>query len=178
MIIYSCTNTINKKMYIGATTDTLKNRIKSHKDRIKNANEPLFEDIRIFGLDVFEWKIISVCDDIQQLENSEKYFIEYYNSIYPNGYNLRIGGNHGTFCDFTKDKMSKSKSGDKNPNKKPERRKKISETMKKVCSEPEYRQKMIERANIINKSDEYKKNHSIIMKKWWDNRRGLVNEQG
>jgi group I intron endonuclease len=113
MIVYRVTNKINRKQYIGYTTKTLEERKKLH---LSKANSPsnkhyfyLFKQaIRKYGIDNFDWEVLENCSSIEQCCNKEIYYINKYNTISPNGYNLTEGGNGGIQSKETKLKISKS----------------------------------------------------------------------
>jgi len=83
--IYKITNTVNNKSYIGYTTDP-QERWEGHKHNQGSAL--VFQAIKKYGLDKIEFKVIAE----DSVDNEQKY-IEKYNTIAPNGYNLTEGGN-------------------------------------------------------------------------------------
>ena len=89
--IYKITNTINNKIYIGQTTN-FKNRMKQH---INGKRSVISKAIRKYGKDNFLFEIIDSVDNIDDANVLEKFYIEYYNSITPNGYNIAEGGLNG-----------------------------------------------------------------------------------
>lgn len=115
MIIYKITNLINNKVYIGQTIQKFKNRIIEHKKRMKNGtNTPLYNSLRKYGIENFKFEIIEEVLSKEELNQKEIYYIEKFNSLFPNGYNLTSGG-AGTFnyqhTEIDKQKMSKLKKG-------------------------------------------------------------------
>jgi len=104
--IYKITNTTNNTPYIGQTRTHRKNkgkyrpfgyigRFKDHiSEALNNTKEKqctyLNNSIRK-DKDLFKVELIETCD-IEELDNREKFYIEKYNSYYPNGYNLTRGG--------------------------------------------------------------------------------------
>jgi group I intron endonuclease len=90
-IIYKITNLINEKMYIGATTRSLKERFKGHRfDANRNkTNMLIHEAMRNFGCENFKCELIEYTDD---LEARERFWIKEYNTLAPNGYNTSPGG--------------------------------------------------------------------------------------
>ena len=94
MFIYKATNKINKKVYIGQTTQTLEERINQHNSHAygHQYNYHFHNAIRKYGAENFEYEIIEDnIKDIETLNKREKYWIKYYNSYY-NGYNSTLGG--------------------------------------------------------------------------------------
>ena len=112
MIIYKITNKINGKIYIGQTRQTLKARMKAHfSSNMNNNNTYIKRAINKYGKDNF--LIIELCsyNSLEQLNDAEEYFIEFYNCLAPNGYNLHGGGNSHLVSDVTRLKQSISHLG-------------------------------------------------------------------
>jgi len=99
------------KSYIGITKDY---KIRTRDKHLSYKNCPVFFNAIIkYGWENFEHEIIDYCDSVEEAEEREKYFISLYKTTDREfGYNVCSGGN-----------ISKNDS--------PERRKKISETLKK-----------------------------------------------
>lgn len=91
MIIYEATNEINGKKYVGKTTKSLEERIKTHKYRYKKTDTVFYRAIRKYGFDNFKWKIILQCNDLKELNKKEKLLI----SENLGGYNVAKGGDGG-----------------------------------------------------------------------------------
>ena len=100
--IYLITNLINNKQYIGQTTTTIKHRFGQHYSKHKNAHHmPIAMAIEKYGKDNFE--IIEIAkydakskDELFEILNkNEIMFIQKYNTISPNGYNITAGGSNG-----------------------------------------------------------------------------------
>ena len=94
MFIYLVTNTINDKQYVGMTTKKkVETRIKEHLRETKyNRNNNRFHNaIRCHGWDKFVWVILCECNDIDELQEKEIYYIELYDT-FNNGYNSTTGG--------------------------------------------------------------------------------------
>jgi len=114
-IIYLIKNTINNKCYIGQTIRTLNVRWQEHcnpNDECRILNNAITK----YTPDVFNISILIECDN-SKLNDLEKHYIIEYNTLYPNGYNIKSGGSQGSFhCENSREKMRLSKLGDKNPN--------------------------------------------------------------
>lgn len=86
---------INKIVYIGQTIRTYKVRWQQHKQTAKNVDSSryaLYAAIQKFGIDNFEPILIEQCDNAL-LNEREKYWIKFYNTIVDKGgYNLTEGG--------------------------------------------------------------------------------------
>lgn len=112
--IYKITNMVNGKCYIGKSLDVEK-RIYQHKNNI-NSRPYLQNAISKYGIDNFTFEVIE--DNLSKTEYGDReiYWIKYYNSMSPNGYNLTSGGENKPGCklsDITKHKISIAKMGKK-----------------------------------------------------------------
>jgi group I intron endonuclease len=155
--IYIVTNLINNKRYIGQSLCLdINTRWKQHTKQCKNSlGRCLFAAYNKYGIENFKFKIICICFD-EDCNKYEKEYIKKYNTLVPNGYNLKDGGNNckhhpetikliskklkGRVCpevsELTRKKRSENAKGNKNQNHgKPmsiEQKNKISESMKKM----------------------------------------------
>lgn len=93
MIIYKITNLLNNKSYIGKTNN-FDRRKREHFSSTALQNEPnkiLYLAIEKYGKENFSMEIVEECkDDIW--EEREKFYIQYYHTLTPNGYNMIDGG--------------------------------------------------------------------------------------
>lgn len=88
--IYIIKNDINNKVYIGQSFDA-KERFRSH-CKVSNRDSSVIDKaIYKYGKEHFWVEILE--SQIEDYNEREKYWISYYNSIVPNGYNLLEGGN-------------------------------------------------------------------------------------
>lgn len=128
--IYKFTNKINGMSYIGQSLNP-NGRIRGHiRDALKGSEKSLlYKAIRTYGIDNFEVDIIEMIEtnkfDYQRIINEkEKYYINLYNSITPNGYNKNNGGSGATIVsDYTRNKLSTTMN-------KPEYKQRMSNKMK------------------------------------------------
>ena len=96
-IIYCYTNLKNNKKYIGQTVNP-KARYTAHKSAYKNPNNSdynslLHKAFRKYGYESFKYEIlVKDIDDINILNELEIYYINFYNTKVPNGYNVEDGG--------------------------------------------------------------------------------------
>ena len=74
---------------------------------------------------------LKTCYTQEELDEWEQYYIKFYNTLSPNGYNLEKGGRGGVPCEETRRKMSENMKGRPSPNK----GKQMSEEQKKKLSE-------------------------------------------
>ena len=104
--IYSLTNTVNGKKYIGQTTRTMNSRWCSHRWCAKT-NKPLLisQAIREFGEGAFTTEIIEECTDRETADCAEAYWIAKLKTTDPLGYNIRPGGLKSPQAESSKIKM-------------------------------------------------------------------------
>ena len=91
------------------------------------SNKELNEDRSKYGLNVWNVKILDVVED-ELADKTERYYIEKYNTLYPNGYNKYGGGIKGFTFQMEgeiKTKISKTLKG----------KSKMSEDGKKIVAE-------------------------------------------
>lgn len=127
--IYKYTNIITGKSYIGQTIRCVNQRARRNGKGYKD--QPIFySDIQQYGWDNFEQSILRLCESKEDADYWERFFIEKYNTIFPNGYNYQIGG-----------QGKGSASGKSNPmygrHQSEETRKKISDKAKERFSNPQ-----------------------------------------
>ena len=114
-IIYKIENKINGKIYIGQTTKTFDER---YGGDIRNThNEHLRNSIEICGVENFYIdKCVCECETKEELDRVEQFYIYVYNTMDPkHGYNMQSGGSNGKPSEETKQKISESLKGEKNP---------------------------------------------------------------
>ena len=109
MVIYKITNNINKKVYIGLTTQTLEYRWKRHitESRNINNNKHLYKSIRKYGIENFTVEEIDNADNLKDLGKLERYYIKFFDSINPEkGYNLTSGGERHQYDGNSQSKLT------------------------------------------------------------------------
>jgi group I intron endonuclease len=104
--IYKITNKITSKYYIGQTIQDLNERWRHHRSPKSNCRY-LKLAIKKYGIENFNFDLICICFD-NELDKYEYEYIKKYNSLVPNGYNLREGGNNSRHNEQTKNKISES----------------------------------------------------------------------
>ena len=88
--IYIIKNKINNKVYIGQAIDPHK-RFIGHISKAKYGLQmPISIAINTLGKENFYYEILE--KDVENYDEREKYWIKYYNSFIPNGYNIQEGG--------------------------------------------------------------------------------------
>jgi group I intron endonuclease len=141
MIIYKITNSVNDKVYIGQTVESLKKRWNRHTwvCTIKRNAMAITNAIVKYGKENFSIEEIDKADDIEELNEKEIYYINLYKSMSPNGYNLTTGGNNKRLSEETKRKISESNKGRKASE---ETIKRLSESHKGIKMSEESRNKL------------------------------------
>lgn len=108
MIIYRLINKLNGMTYIGQTSYKLNKRINCH----KTAKTFIGSAIRKYGINNFYIEIIDENSKTrEELNEKEEYYISFYNSVSPNGYNIHLGGDAKNMSPETKAKLSNDRKG-------------------------------------------------------------------
>lgn len=97
--VYKIINDVNGKMYIGQTSRTLAERFNEHKKEAKRQRtigRPLYDAIRMYGINHFHIELIEETD--YPIER-EIYWIEYYKT-FKYGYNATFGGDGKKYIDY------------------------------------------------------------------------------
>jgi predicted GIY-YIG superfamily endonuclease len=113
-LIYKYTSPSGKS-YIGQTKN-IKEREKQHKK--SKSCRAFYYSIQKYGFKNFVREILEEHLTIDDANRRESYWIDFYNTIVPNGYNLRTGGLNNICSEETKIKMSKNRpdtNGENNP---------------------------------------------------------------
>lgn len=113
--IYCITNLANDKEYIGATTQKVEERFNQHLSDAKtdrnNGCTAIKKAMQEFGKDNFTFETLLTCNE-KELDMYEDKFINLYDTLSPNGYNLKTGGNLGSkHCEETKKKIGEAHKG-------------------------------------------------------------------
>jgi len=98
-------------IYIGQTIMDFKERVKHHFSKKSNCRY-LSNALLKYGKDNFKFEIICICFD-EDINRFEEDYIKRYNTIVPNGYNLKSGGNSSKQNEETKKKISLALKGRK-----------------------------------------------------------------
>lgn len=88
MVIYKITNLKNNKIYIGQTRTSFKRRLSQH----RKSDSLVGRALRKYEDSSFSFEIIDKASSIEELNNKEIMYIQQFNSLSPNGYNLDSGG--------------------------------------------------------------------------------------
>lgn len=120
MFIYKLTNILNKKIYIGLTTESISERCRKRIAEAKyrdSKNSYILNAIRKHGSDKFIIEQLDTANSLEELKQKEIFYINLYNSTNKNiGYNLTKGGegNSGLkMSNKTKEKIRQKHLGNK-----------------------------------------------------------------
>ena len=113
--IYKITNKLNGKSYVGQSIH-IERRWQEHKQ--PSANSVIAQAIKKYGEQNFQFEILEEVSDITLLNAKEAYYIQMYNTIVPNGYNVLEESDTilTTFSTFDKDIFYKIVDKIKNTN--------------------------------------------------------------
>ena len=92
--IYKITNLINNKIYIGKSVDIFR-RFAQHKspyEHERNANFPLYQAFKKYGIKNFDFQILEECDEKDLDKKETEYIQQFHSLVHENGYNIRSGG--------------------------------------------------------------------------------------
>ena len=118
--IYKITNNTSGKIYVGQAVSHILNhkryrpygyegRFRCHISEAfstkKNQSHYLNNAIRKYGVEDFVVELIECCEIINA-DEKEIHYIKLFNSLYPNGYNLKNGGSVFTHSDESKRRVS------------------------------------------------------------------------
>ena len=141
--IYKITNSVTGKCYIGETMrkDPLI-RFKSHKNVIRRGGGcPALRDaFKKHGEENFTFEVLLECPNNERLAKEAEY-IQLYNSMVPNGYNLRMSSVDNSGFKHTEETKAKISESSKKHANDPETRKKYKEGIKKYWENPENKKK-------------------------------------
>ena len=114
MIVYLITNIINGKRYVGWTSKSLEIRWRQHSRRHTNCFA-LHNAISKYGVENFSVEILFSVLTKELAAELEIEYIERYNTMAPNGYNLTSGGDGVSGdCEEVRRKKSLANIGNKN----------------------------------------------------------------
>lgn len=113
-IVYRLVNKLNGMSYVGQTRQGLDRRLRQHER--ESFCRRLHNAIKKYTLDNFYVETLGTYAAIEELNDAEQYYIEYYNCLSPDGYNLDTGGKNKVCSDETRKLMSENSA---NKGKKP-----------------------------------------------------------
>lgn len=95
MCVYSITNKVSGRGYVGITSGKAGTRWRHHALSIKGDKKacPLVaRAIAKYGIENFEFSVIDIAENREQLSRKEGFWIGALGTVAPNGYNLTTGG--------------------------------------------------------------------------------------
>lgn len=136
--IYKITNLINGKVYIGQSSN-IERRFREHKSN--STSEHLRASIQLYGIDNFDFSILEITD-IEDLDDRERYWIQYYSSNDPeHGYNSTDDGESRRGWHHSKYSIQK-----------------MSESSKRLAQQPDY-VSPTQDTKVIHKGDKTSRCH-------------------
>lgn len=114
--IYLYINVVTGMGYVGKTTQKQSDRARQHKS--KNGCVYFHRAIKNYGWDNFLEIELEDCFTEKQLNERERFYILFLNTLAPNGYNLTEGGEGGKYSEEARDHISvgTKRSYENNPN--------------------------------------------------------------
>lgn len=109
MYIYKITNKNNNKIYVGQTIQkNPKMRWYNHlADARKGKKSYLYDSMRKHGVENFVWELIDKADSVEELNNKEQFWLDFYRQI-TIVYNIREAGNNKIHSPLSIKKMQES----------------------------------------------------------------------
>lgn len=113
--IYLITNLLNSKKYVGQTIGSIEKRFSRHCWLCTSKNNmPIAVAVKKYGKQNFKIELLEQVDTLEEANEKEVFWSLYYNTMSPNGYNLKVGGRvYFEMSQETKDKISKANKGRK-----------------------------------------------------------------
>jgi group I intron endonuclease len=163
IIIYKAVNKLNNKCYIGQTNRDLSTRIAEH---VSSQKTHFHKALMKYGVENFEWSILESHTNREEANRREIELIKKHES-YAHGYNSHPGGRVGGYTterSIQKRQATREANGgydsvskrqkENNVSHRPEVQQKISDSVKKLWEDPEYRANQLakrEQANPVVK---------------------------
>lgn len=109
--IYKIINLVDNKIYIGKTIHSIENRFKAHlANAKKGCDSHLYNAMRMYGNNKFIVEELDNTDDLDHLNELEKYWISYYNSTNQDiGYNMTNGGDGGNTFEYLSEEKKENR---------------------------------------------------------------------
>ena len=164
IVIYKITCIGDNRVYIGQTND-FERRVRGHKSYLRHNmhNERLQESYNKYGLDSFRFEIIEECQQREEADEKEHYWIKFFETYnHKKGFNIERGGNKGKkIPQEVIDKIRTKKIGRKLTE---EHKQKISKSLKGKKRSKEVCEKLKEARRNNPLSDEARKRISTALK--------------
>ena len=111
IVIYCHTNRITRMSYVGQTKFSMEKRWKDHVKSAAKCKHYFARAIAKHGPEAFDHVVLETHETQEDANEAENFFIEYLQTLSPNGYNLNTGGDVCKPSDETKAKLSASHKG-------------------------------------------------------------------
>lgn len=135
-VVYLVTNRVNGKQYVGQTTRGVMDRWREHQQEASRGGY-LGKAVLKYGLEAFAVTVVASATTQTELDVLEIAWIRDLQTMAPNGYNLREGGQGGRASDETRQRMREAKLGKKTGPCSDERREAISKSLKGRVPSPQ-----------------------------------------
>lgn len=171
--LYKITNTLNEKVYIGQTQNTVEERYQQHLDEAKRSNNRrLCQAINKYGEKNFIVEWIGSAWSQEGANALEEALIAQYDSYrdFNKGYNMTPGGyQRPEGITYSEESKHNCSLGQKRRFSKPEEVEKNRQAMRKAYSDPALRKKQSElQTEVYRKRPELQKNKSQHMKEFFE----------
>ena len=103
-------HTVNGKSYIGQTCKSLSRRINKDFSGYKGCSV-FWNVIQKYGVENIITEILCECNTLAEANYKEKWYIERFNTLSPNGYNLTTGGDNKKLSVETRKRISAGQKG-------------------------------------------------------------------
>jgi group I intron endonuclease len=107
-VIYRIVCTPSGKSYIGQTISSLEHRFAQHMNGKRYA---LGGAVQKYGRDAFRVEVLERCESVADLDAAERFWIDWYETLSPRGYNLTSGGQAFRHNASSREKISAAHKG-------------------------------------------------------------------
>lgn len=167
--IYKIRNCIDRRIYVGQSVD-IENRFSCHKSEALKTkrNHPLYNAMRKYGIDNFEFIILEKVDNVLLLDSREQYWMDHYISYErDSGYNLSRDSSVNRGYKTSLEHKKKCSERQKRLCKNPAYIKNISDKLKIKNLDKEWQNKIRTKQKLVLQKPEYRKQNSERLKKLW-----------
>jgi group I intron endonuclease len=152
-IIYRLTCTVNGKVYIGQTKNSLRQRLAEHLVDSRRGSGSMQNALALYGLDAFRAEIVEQGISEEDVDSRERHHVAGHRSNDRSfGYNLTDGGRG---CKPSQASIAKLRKTLAESRSSPEYRAKISEANRKRWSDPAFKAKMSKSTRELWMNPEY-----------------------
>lgn len=134
--VYKFTNRVNGKIYVGKHKYDKPELDKNY----LTSGVLINKSINKHGIENFNQEIVCTCESLEELNEKEIFYIDYFQCMYPVGYNLTKGGDG--ISEPTPDIIEKNRQWHLGRKQSDESNRKRSETLKKVVHTEEWVEKI------------------------------------